>query len=209
MFVTLTGDNEIKRSREAIDEFTPKLVFENAELLKGADFVVTQSKVPRDVLETLINFCYENKIKTVLTPCPSKGLIYAVEENKALLEKVTFVSLIEAETIEIMGTSNFESCAYKMPNLIMTAGKKGVFFCDDDGFFVNIPAIEPKQLVDTTGAGDTFCGNFLVATLEGFNRTEAVKRGVWAATLKLEHMGAQPGMPTKQELLDRSKNIEI
>jgi len=31
--------------------------------------------------------------------------------------------------------------------------------------------------------------------------------GVWAATLKLEHFGAQPGMPTSQELKDRTTDV--
>lgn len=206
IFVSLTGDNEMKRFREAIDEFNVDLIYDNADLIKNADYVVTQAKVPRKVLEELINFCYENKVKTVLTPCPATGYEFDKKENKELLEKITIITANEEEILKIMGTTDFSVCIDKLPQLVATAGPKGVAFCDEDGYYRAVPAMDPKELKDTTGAGDTFCGNFLVALLEGLSKSQAVKRGVWAATLKLEHFGAQPGMPTKEELLERSKN---
>lgn len=205
IFVSLTGDNEMKRFREAIDEFNVDLIYDNAELIKNADYVVTQSKVPRKVLEELINFCYENKVKTVLTPCPANGYEFDKKENKELLEKITIITANEEEVLKIMGTTDFSVCIDKLPQLVATAGSKGVAFCDEDGYYRAVPAIEPNELKDTTGAGDTFCGNFLVALLDGLTKSQAVKRGVWAATLKLEHFGAQPGMPTKEELLNRTR----
>lgn len=206
IYVSLTGENEMKRFREAIDEFSTNLIYENEDLIKNADYVVTQAKVPRKVLEELINFCYNNKVKTVLTPCPANGYEFDKKENRELLEKISIITANEEEVLKIMGSNDFSVCIDKLPQLIATAGPKGVAFCDEDGFYRAVSAIEPKELKDTTGAGDTFCGNFLVALLNGLSKSQAVKMGVWAATLKLEHFGAQPGMPTKQQLLNRAKD---
>ena len=117
-----------------------------------------------------------------------------------MLEKITYITANSDETQKIMGSNDVEFCIDTLPNLISTAGGKGVYFCDEEGCFINIPAMDPKELKDTTGAGDTFCGNFLVGILNGLDKKQAVKRGIWAATLKLEHLGAQPGMPTKKQL---------
>ena len=207
LFVTLTGDNEIKRIRESIDHFNVEMINKYADVIKNAEYVVTQTKVPREVVEALIEFCYENKVKTIVTPCPAKGYDFEDENTRKLFEKITFITSNEQEMKDIMKNDDFEYCVDKLPNLIATAGPKGVNFCDEEGFFINIPAVEPRETKDSTGAGDTFCGNFLVALLNGFNKTQAVKMGVWAATLKLEHFGAQPGMPTSQELKDRTTDV--
>ena len=65
---------------------------------------------------------------------------------------------------------------------------------------VNIPAMKPKAIVDTTGAGDTLCGNFVAALVKGNSILDSVKKGICASTKKLEVMGAQPGMPYAKEL---------
>lgn len=205
IYVSLTGENNMKRSREAIDEFNTNLIYDNADIIKNAEYVVTQAKVPRPVLEELINFCYENNVKTVLTPCPANGYEFDKKQNKELLEKITIITANEEEVLKIMGTTDFSVCIDKLPQLVATAGPKGVAFCDEEGFYRAVPAMDPKELKDTTGAGDTFCGNFVVALLEGLSKSQAVRRGIWAATLKLEHFGAQPGMPTKEQLLNRAK----
>ena len=205
IYVSLTGENNMKRSREAIDEFNTNLIYDNADIIKNAEYVVTQAKVPRLVLEELINFCYENNVKTVLTPCPANGYEFDKKQNKELLEKITIITANEEEVLKIMGTTDFSVCIDKLPQLVATAGPKGVAFCDEEGFYRAVPAMDPKELKDTTGAGDTFCGNFVVALLEGLSKSQAVRRGIWAATLKLEHFGAQPGMPTKEQLLNRAK----
>ena len=209
LFVSLEGDNNIKRMRQAIDKFNVKMIADNTDILKNAEYVVTQSKIPRKVLESLINYCYKNKIKTVLTPSPASGLEITNPKNRTLLEKVTHITANEIETKVMMQNEDFEACVDSLPNLIATAGSKGVHFCDENGCFAHVPAIIPKEVKDSTGAGDTFCGNFLVALLNGFTKTQAVKMGVWAATLKLEKFGAQPGMPTKEELLARTKDLTI
>ena len=49
LYVSISGDNNIIRSRESIDEFDINLIKENEEVIKNADCVVTQTKVPREV----------------------------------------------------------------------------------------------------------------------------------------------------------------
>lgn len=54
--------------------------------------------------------------------------------------------------------------------------------------------------VDSTGAGDAFCGALAAALAEGRSLAEAVQRAVAAGALATTHVGAREGMPTAAEL---------
>jgi len=54
--------------------------------------------------------------------------------------------------------------------------------------------------VDSTGAGDAFCGALAAALAEGRPLAEAVERAVAGGALATTHVGAREGMPTFAEL---------
>jgi ribokinase len=54
--------------------------------------------------------------------------------------------------------------------------------------------------VDSTGAGDAFCGALAAALAEGRPLAEAVRRAVAGSALATTHSGAREGMPTAAEL---------
>ena len=54
--------------------------------------------------------------------------------------------------------------------------------------------------VDSTGAGDAFCGALAAALAEGRPLAEAVRRAVAGGALATTHVGAREGMPTAAEL---------
>jgi ribokinase len=61
----------------------------------------------------------------------------------------------------------------------------------------------PAQVVDTTGAGDTFVGVLAAALAERLPVLEAVRRGVAAGALAVERLGAVPSIPTRDETTRR------
>ncbi|KMK77439.1 hypothetical protein AB990_02890 [Alkalihalobacillus pseudalcaliphilus] len=65
-----------------------------------------------------------------------------------------------------------------------------------------VERVEAKkvEVVDTTGAGDTFNGALAVALSEGCELVEAVRFANDAAALSVGKVGAQSGMPMKAEL---------
>jgi len=62
-----------------------------------------------------------------------------------------------------------------------------------------VPA-DKVATVDSTGAGDAFCGALAAALAEGRSLSEAVRRAVAGAALATTHSGAREGMPTASEL---------
>ena len=54
--------------------------------------------------------------------------------------------------------------------------------------------------VDTTAAGDAFCGALAAAFAAGESLANAVKFGCAAGALATTKMGAEPSLPTKDEI---------
>lgn len=71
-----------------------------------------------------------------------------------------------------------------------------------DGAVLEVPALA-VEVVDTTGAGDAFCGVFAAWLAGGRGFDEALRAGVVAGSLAATRAGAQPSLPTHQEIVDR------
>jgi ribokinase len=56
------------------------------------------------------------------------------------------------------------------------------------------------QAVDGAAAGDAFCAALVVSLLEGRERSEALTRACAAGALAASRVGAQPSLPTADEV---------
>jgi len=81
---------------------------------------------------------------------------------------------------------------------IVTLGSEGAVGWTD-GVRRQIPA-PSVTVVDTTAAGDAFCGAFAAALDQGFGFTGALARGVTAGSLACTINGAQPSLPSKDAI---------
>ena len=77
-------------------------------------------------------------------------------------------------------------------------GSKGALICEG-GPSVFVPAHKVKA-VDTTAAGDTFCGALCVAISEGKSLKEAAEFACAASALTVQKMGAQNSIPYRKDL---------
>ena len=82
--------------------------------------------------------------------------------------------------------------------LIVTMGSKGALICEG-GPAVFVPAHKVKA-VDTTAAGDTFCGALCVAISEGKTLKEAAEFACAASALTVQKMGAQNSIPFRKDI---------
>lgn len=199
--ITITkGDNSIERVGKIITLFDKSLIDEFKNVILSSNYVVMQNKTPYDFTKNLIEFCYENKIKTILTP--TKPDLISIKDNKniALIDKVSYICANEKETKIVFNSDNIEEIVKKYPNkLITTLGEKGLIF-NDGVKNICVDAVKIKNVVDTTGAGDTFCGNFVANLANGDAFEDAVKNAQYASAYKIQIKSAQKGMPTKNEL---------
>lgn len=185
--IVIAGSN-YKITKETIDK--------NKKTILDADIVLIQLEIPMEVVEYTAEICKKNNVKIMLNPAP------AVELSKNLIQNSTYITPNEHELKIIFGKNNLEDADDLIKNypnkLIVTMGSKGVKYFD--GVEIrNIPAYK-VDVVDTTGAGDTFNGGLAAALVRGEKLEEAIKFANKAAALSITKLGAQSGMPTLKEM---------
>ena len=190
-------DNIIKRHSGAIDSFTTAMIDNHKDSLINSSIIVCQLKCPIEVTEELIEFCYKNNKKVILTPCRPEKLKNRID----LINKVSIITCNRHECEVVFGSKDIEQCVKRYPNkLIVTLGNEGLVYSDGNGI-VKIPALDVK-VIDTTGAGDTFCGNLAVELSRGKDVRDSLKRAIYASSFKIQVQSAQAGMPYRDELND-------
>src|SRR5699024_1329300 len=102
----------------------------------------------------------------------------------------------DIEFLAITKTPLFASVEDKM---VVTKGAEGVQFKTATGELRKIPAFS-VDVVDTTGAGDTFNGVLATELGRTNDIDQAVKFANAAAALSIQKIGAQGGMPYREEV---------
>jgi ribokinase len=83
-------------------------------------------------------------------------------------------------------------------NVIVTLGVNGALIVNKD-ITRHIPSFK-VDVVDTTAAGDAFIGGFASAVLQNKSLEEAVRYGCACGALATTKFGAQPSLPTREEV---------
>lgn len=86
--------------------------------------------------------------------------------------------------------------------VIATLGPDGAVAADGKEV-IRVPALKVTP-VDTTGAGDTFCGVLAAWLDEGASFRTALARAAVAGSLAVTKAGAQPSFPTRAEIQEAS-----
>lgn len=82
--------------------------------------------------------------------------------------------------------------------VVVTLGAQGALVCTADAV-THVPAL-PTAVVDTTGAGDAFCGGLADGLARGLAIEAAATWASRVASTAVSRRGAQAAMPTRAEL---------
>lgn len=187
------GDNSIIYIPGANNEITKEQIIKAYPVIDLSDVVIIQNETPLEIIEFVIQTCFEKGIKTIYNPAPAKKI------KRELIEKVTYFTPNELEYNLLFPELTLSEGMAKYPNkLIVTMGSKGVYF-NDGGKEVHVSSYKVTPL-DTTGAGDTFNGAFAVALTAGLDMVASIRFGNLAAAISIQKFGAQSGMPTLEEM---------
>jgi sulfofructose kinase len=83
--------------------------------------------------------------------------------------------------------------------VIQTLGERGAFAAAAGGEEFTVPAFA-VQVVDTTGAGDSFHGGLIYALGQGRSFRDSVRFASAVAALKCTKLGGQQGLPSMEEV---------
>ncbi len=208
IMVDRNGENCIVVASGANGSLSPKDIEKARNVIESADILLMQLEVPMDTVEYAAKLAHEKGIKVVLNPAPAAFLsnellkcLYAIIPNKTEAEMLSGIKVSDLETAKQAADI---IAAKGVDKVVITLGSKGALIKDGDVYSF-IPA-DKVEAVDTTAAGDTFCGAFCVGISEGLSIEDAVRMATKAAGITVTREGAQAAIPYRKELaLDEVK----
>ncbi|MFQ5553873.1 MAG: ribokinase [Acidimicrobiia bacterium] len=170
------------------------------DLIVSAAVVLVQLEVPVGAVLTAAGMARGH---VVLNPAPAQRLPDALLERVTVLvpnrtELATLAGATEAATTDEAAD---QARSLGLPAAIaVTLGADGALFVTP-GEIGHVPA-PPVAAVDTTGAGDAFCGALAAMLAGGAALDEAVRWAVHAGALATTRIGAQAALPTRDDVAE-------
>ena len=189
------GDNRIIVVPGANHALTLEHIDKMKEKILPSKFVMMQLEIPIPTIEYALKICSEMNIPVLLNPAPAGGF------KEEFMDYIAYLTPNETECEVIFGL-DIEAVLEKYPNkLIVTLGSEGARYFDGQKHVI-VEGFK-TDVVDTTGAGDTFNGALAHALAQGLDLENAVQYANAAASLSVEKFGAQGGMPTHDDVKKR------
>jgi ribokinase len=158
--------------------------------LPTARVVLAQLEVPLETVRASFRVARAMGATTVLNPAPAQTL------DTELLQLCDVVVPNEHEAALLGGVGNL--IALGAETVVLTQGKDGALVSSAEATTVVEPfAVTP---VDTTGAGDTFCGALAARLALGDDQPTALRFAAAAAALSTTRAGAVPSIPVETEV---------
>jgi len=196
------GMNYLSVAPGANYKLTPQKIDEALPVFDEAAMIVMQYEIQEETIKYVIDLANNKNIPVLWNCAPARAfdLSYIPKINILVLNEVEAGFLAEM-TVET--EADAEKAAQKLVDrgvekVIITLGSKGAFVVTKTEK-VSVPSFK-VEAVDTTAAGDTFCGAFAVALVEGKSLKEALQFASAAAAISVTRMGAQPSAPTRKEI---------
>ncbi|MBK3518793.1 ribokinase [Carboxylicivirga marina] len=198
-----SGENSIVVIGGANATFQAEELDEIEADIEEADILLVQLEIPLAVVEKALRMAHKYKVQTVLNPAPAielsdelLGLVDILIPNET---EAALLSGITAESEESLNLVLDKLLQHVNEAVILTLGSQGVVYRSKGGAPIHIKANQVKA-IDTTAAGDVFCG-YLVSFLSENNAIdEAIKLANNAAAISVTRKGAQPSIPFIKEL---------
>lgn len=101
-----------------------------------------------------------------------------------------------------------EKLSQRMPGyLFITQGSEGCLIYHEGAKLAHVAAIQPRQVVDTTGAGDAFFAATLAGIRKGFDPVDAARIGGLSGSMVVEALGCQANLPDWPTLAGRASEF--
>jgi len=172
-----------------------------------AQMLLMQLETPVKTLLCAAEMAHQHGVTVILNPAPFPQEPLSAE----LLRNVDVIIPNETEAaamsgVEVKDADSALRAIRKIRELgvkqvIITAGGSGAY-TEEKGKLINVPAFK-RQVVDTTAAGDTFCGAFCVALSRNYEYSDAIRLANKAASISVTRMGAWHSIPSAIEVFEK------
>lgn len=217
--VSEAGENAITVAPGANSRLSPRDVERASAAIEAADVVLLQLETPLEASRKAIEIARRGTARVILDPAPARPLngellasvdIVTPNRTEASLLARSLAGVVHATAAaphDKVPNPNAPSAAERdaatllaagAPATLVTLGAEGVLWADADG--ARHYACETVAVIDTTAAGDAFNGALAVSLARGRDVSSAIVFAQGAAALSVTRAGAQPSLPTLDEV---------
>ena len=204
------GENSIVVASGANGNFLPSDLEDALDEIAKAGIVLMQLEIPLETVHFVSKYAASKGLQVILNPAPV---------NELSLELLSYIDFIipnqhEAEKIsgiKVTNSNDAEKAARAIhgmgvKNVVVTLGSLGAVICQEGRIqVVSAPKVEA---IDTTAAGDVFCGALAVGLSEGRTLIESVEFACRVAAISVTKLGAQSSIPYRNESVVESLVID-
>lgn len=171
--------------------------------LRPNDCVLVSTEIPGDAVLAAVRSATEIGARCVLNPAPPIDEVIEALAHQPILtpnagecrDLAAHMGLSFTDT----RSAAIKLCEYTKTSIIVTMGGEGLILCEPDSDPLHIEAVK-VNVVDTTGAGDTFNGVFAARLSQGDEIGVAATVANRAAAISVGSVGARAGMPNAADL---------
>lgn len=172
-------------------------------LFEECDVLLVQLEVPIETVVAAVSLAKQYNVRLILDPAPAVAELpddlFAVD---VLCPNETEAGLLTGMPIDSVADAVAAAQSLQqrgVVNVIVTMGDQGVVLLNESEQVTQQPAIE-VQAIDTTAAGDAFAAAVAVHLGERQSVVDAVRFGCAAGAIAASRTGAQPAMPSRDEV---------
>ncbi|MDG3581154.1 ribokinase [Galbibacter pacificus] len=201
------GENSIVINSGANKMLSSTYIDKIQKVIAEAYMVVLQLEIPYETVKRVCEIASRNKTKIFFNPAPAQR----IDAEIIKMTDILVVNETEARIISGEKSGKLEQDemidrlrAMGAKTVILTLGKKGSIF-KDGRTVISVPAFSVNA-VDSTAAGDVFCGAIAAELSKGSSWENALEFATAASAISVTKMGAQPSIPTEKEVLEFLKS---
>ncbi len=204
--VNKDGQNTMLNYPGVNEKFSPEMI--DWTLVEEGDALFIQFGIPADTIFELSSMAKRAGMMVYVDPS------YPSDIPWDAFYYFDYISPNEREIIQITGKKDIEKAVKHLlkkgvESVIVKMGENGskIFF---EKKSIEVPAVK-TNVVDTTGAGDSFNAAFIYGRLKGMDDEESAKLASLAASITVSRMGTTSSFPSFEEIQSeiKSRNLKI
>lgn len=196
-----SGENSIIVVPGANARLTPEAIDQATSVIGKSDVLMVQLEIPMPTVIAGVSIAKQSGVKVILDPAPAAQLPDELFDVDLICPNESEAAAIvggQLETIDDAVRIAKQLHALGPTAVAITLGARGTMLFD--GQHAELIDTVPVDAVDTTAAGDAFAGALAVRWAETDSLADAIAWANVAGALAASRMGAQPSLPTRQQI---------
>lgn len=202
IMVDSAGQNSISVALGANNSLSTEDIRGVLEQVEKDDIVLLQLEVPMATVDAAVDIAAAKGARVVLNPAPAAVVseqtlskLYLITPNQTEAQTLTGIEVKDEATASLAAQV---LCSRGVGRVVITMGSLGAYLYEEGRGEI----IEARKVaaVDTTAAGDVYNGALCAALAEGKSLREALAFATKASAISVTRVGAQPSVPTREEV---------